>query len=179
MAHQLNAKNKASNGKADARKRSILFVCTGNICRSPLAHRMFERMARERGAAAQFEVDSCGTGAWHAGENADERMRELAKSRGWTLDKKSRRITREDCARFDHIIVMDRGHLRELEAMMRGDAAGFAKVALLRSFDPRATGNADMDVPDPYYGGDAGFERVYDMVERSCAAMLDAFLARE
>lgn len=151
--------------------RSILLVCLGNICRSPLAEGVLRHRARERGLAEQLEVDSAGTGGWHAGEPADPRARATANLRGIRLEGRARQVTLEDARRFDLILAMDRDNLRELETRFAGVEGRHATVRLFRSFDPEAAGPAD--VPDPYYGGDEGFEIVYAMVERTVEALLD------
>lgn len=151
-------------------KTGVLFVCLGNICRSPLAEGVFRHLAAERGLSEQFEVDSAGTGAWHVGEPPDSRSMEVATRHGVELDGTARQVQNGDFTDFDLIVAMDRDNLRNLED--RGhNADGEAPVRLLRSWDPDAGG--DLDVPDPYYDGGSGFDRVYDMVERSCKALLD------
>lgn len=176
----------------------VMFVCSGNICRSPLAHRMFEKLAAERGMAHRFEVESSGTGAWHVGENADSRMRATAARRGWTLNHNAMQLKRRHLEEYDLIFAMDRGHRREIRQMasavaslLRGGREGIGerggrsaeaaasdlngKLRLFREFDPAADGEAD--TPDPYYDGQAAFEEVYDICERTCNAILDAFEA--
>jgi len=153
------------------RKRtSVLFVCLGNICRSPLAEGVFRHVAAERGRGQDFLVDSAGTGAWHVGEPPDRRSIEVAARHGITLNGRARKVRPEDLQRFDLVIAMDRENLEDLEAL--ADANGSrARLHLLREFDPRSAGD---DVPDPYYGGPNGFEAVYEMVRRSCDGLLDA-----
>jgi low molecular weight protein-tyrosine phosphatase len=120
------------------------------------------------GLAAQVEVDSAGTGGWHAGELPDPRTRATARRRGVELGHRARQIEPRDLERFDHVIALDREHLRDLRALARGDRK--ARLALLRSFDDAAP--PDAEVPDPYYGGDDGFEHVYDLCERACRGLL-------
>ncbi len=146
---------------------SVLFVCLGNICRSPLAEGVLDHLARLDGV--DLQVDSAGTGAWHVGERADPRSREVARGNGIHLDGRARRVRDQDLHEFDYVIAMDRANLSDLEAMHRS-ANGSARLHLLREFDPDADG--DLEVPDPYYGGPSGFEEVFDMVERSCRALL-------
>ncbi|MEO1128658.1 MAG: low molecular weight protein-tyrosine-phosphatase [Planctomycetota bacterium] len=160
----------------DDAKIAVLFVCMGNICRSPLAEGMFEHLARERGVLDRFRIDSCGTGGWHTGERADRRMRATAEQRGVELTSRARQIDpaydfpNGNGDGFAHILVMDRqNHIEVLEL-----GAPPERVALLRSFDPTAGETAE--VPDPYYGGQRGFDDVYDMVERACTGLLDALL---
>lgn len=155
------------------RKKRILFVCTGNICRSPLAHRMFEKLASEQNRSLEFIVDSCGTGAWHEGDNADWRMRKTTKLHGWKFNKYARKIQARDIEESDYIYVMDVGHISEIKQMLPPDKQNLLKkVALLRSYDAEAQ-EFEKDVPDPYYGGANAFHEVYAMIERSCKRLLE------
>ncbi|MHC4208935.1 MAG: low molecular weight protein-tyrosine-phosphatase [Planctomycetota bacterium] len=149
---------------------SILFICMGNICRSPLAEALFRHKARDRGVGSRFVVDSAGTGSWHAGERPDGRVRELAERHGVAMDGLARQVTPRDLEHFDHLICMDEGNLRQLMS----DGAPGAKLRLLLECDPAA---AVREVPDPYYGGRRGFEAVYDLVDSACEALLDELLA--
>jgi protein-tyrosine phosphatase len=144
----------------------ILFVCMGNICRSPTAEGVMRRLIDDAGL--DIEVDSAGTGGWHVGEPPDERATIAARRRGVTLSGAARQVRRDDFQRFDLLVAMDRGNLRELLALAPDEEAA-AKVRLLV---------ADADVPDPYYGGDRGFETVLDMVETACRELLDEIRAR-
>lgn len=156
-----------------ARRTSVLFVCLGNICRSPLAEGVFSHLAAEAGLADRFEIDSAGTGGWHVGERPDARARMVAQQHGVELGSHARQIAPEDFERFDYIVAMDHENLRTLQRM--ASAAGSdAEVALLRSYDPLADGD---EVPDPYYGGASGFETVYEMVQRACQELLDRLSA--
>lgn len=153
---------------AEART-SVLFICLGNICRSPLAEGVFRALAEERGVADRFHIDSAGTGGWHVGEPPDPRSTDVAREHGIALTGSARRVEASDLDEFDYLIVMDRqnerdvGHLQELY----GDSA---QLQLLREYDAEAGG--DLDVPDPYYGGSDGFDKVYRMVRRSCEGLL-------
>jgi len=149
---------------------SVLFVCLGNICRSPLAEGVFRALVRDAGLEDRFEIDSAGTSGYHNGESPDPRTLEVARRRGVTLNGVSRRITVDDLRRFDHILAMDHDNLAELNRLA-GRTGIEAQVRLLRQHDPESAG--DLDVPDPYFGGPRGFETVQDIVERSCAALLD------
>jgi protein-tyrosine phosphatase len=146
----------------------ILFVCMGNICRSPTAEGVMRRLVADAGL--DVEIDSAGTGAWHAGEPPDTRATLAARRRGITLEGSAREVTREDFRDFDLLIALDRANLRELLAIAPDEDAA-EKVRLLREFDPGAGG--ELDVPDPYYGGDRGFETVLDMVEAACRGLID------
>lgn len=153
----------------------VLFVCLGNICRSPLAEGVFVHLARSRGVLDRFDVDSCGLGSWHAGEAPDHRAQEVAKRRGVALSCTARKVDpASDFGRFHVLLPMDlenRDRLLEIGAPAE-------RVRLLRSFDPALSGldDREMVVPDPYYGGPEGFDRVYDMIERACAGLLESLL---
>ncbi len=149
----------------------ILFVCLGNIVRSPLAENMFKHLAQQAGKGEDYDADSAGTGGWHVGERPDSRMRQVAARRGFRYDGSARKVRSEDFYDFDWIIAMDRNNQADLLALAPGlDARD--KVRLMREFDP--DGGSGADVPDPYYGGIDGFEYVYDIVERSCRGLLEA-----
>jgi len=138
----------------------VLFVCTGNICRSPTAEGVLRHLAKEAGV--YVHVESAGTGDWHVGHPPDERAQHHARGRGYDLSaQRARQVGPRDFEAFDLIVAMDRGHLRILEHQCpRGHRA---KLRLLV---------AGRDVPDPYYGGPEGFGRVLDMVETACRALL-------
>jgi protein-tyrosine phosphatase len=158
---------------SSARRTSVLFVCLGNICRSPLAEGVFRHLTTLAGLADRFEIESAGTGGWHVGEQPDARSRMVAKQHGVELDSRARQVVPEDFERFDFIVAMDHENLRTLQRMAAA-AGSDAEVALLRSYDPAADGD---EVPDPYYGGASGFETVYEMVLRSCQGLLDRLRA--
>jgi protein-tyrosine phosphatase len=148
-------------------KASILFVCLGNICRSPLAKWVFQDLVRRRGLQDRITIDSCGTGGWHIGDTADPRAAATARSKGLDPKHSARQICADDLNRFDLLVVMDRSNHRDVLAL----GAPPDKVRLMRSFDPALTGQA-MDVPDPYYGGDEGFEHVYTMLVIAAEGLL-------
>ncbi|HUF37915.1 MAG TPA: low molecular weight protein-tyrosine-phosphatase [Anaerolineales bacterium] len=152
-------------------KTRILFVCLGNIVRSPLAENLFAHLAEQAGMGGRYQVDSAGTGGWHAGEQPDVRMRQVAAGRGFDYDGSARQFTPADFDRFDWIIAMDASNRMNLAALARTEA-DVDKIRMMRAFDP--AGSSDDPVPDPYYGGIDGFERVYDIVERSCRGLLEA-----
>jgi low molecular weight protein-tyrosine phosphatase len=146
----------------------ILFVCTGNICRSPTAHGVFLHLVREAGLADRVRVDSAGTHDYHVGEPPDARSQAHAQRRGYDLSAlRARQISRRDFDRFDRILAMDRGHLAILRRMapVRYDGLGL--------FMDYARPSPGPDVPDPYYGAGDGFERVLDMIERAATGLLD------
>jgi protein-tyrosine phosphatase len=150
----------------------VCFVCLGNICRSPTAHGVMEHLVRERRLADVVSVAGAGTGAWHVGARPDQRAQETARRRGFALPGVAQHFTVGDFDRFDHVLAMDRSNLASLQALARDDTDR-AKVQLFRAYDPLATVDDD-EVPDPYYGGPEGFEVVFDMCERTCAALLDS-----
>ena len=151
----------------EPRPTRVLFVCLGNICRSPLGEALFRHHAEAAGLSERFEADSAGTAAYHVGEPPDPRSVETARRRGVPYTGRARRIERDDYYAFDHIVAMDRSNLADIEARRPDDAT--AKIHLLRTFDPDSGGD---DVPDPYYGGPDGFDDVHDIVDRSTRALL-------
>jgi protein-tyrosine phosphatase len=153
---------------------NILFVCLGNICRSPLAEGVFRHLVRQRGLERHFHIDSAGTSGWHVGAPPDARSAETAQRRGITLAGSSRRLTAADLEAFDYVIAMDAENLDAILALAGRSGGARARVHRLREWDPQPD---DGDVPDPYYGGPRGFEHVQDVVERSCAALLDHVVA--
>jgi len=156
----------------------LLFVCMGNICRSPTAEGVMRRLVDEAGLADRVEVESAGTGGWHAGEPPDERATFAARRRGVKLEGAARQVRAADFRDFDLLIAMDRANLRELLAAAPDEDAA-ERVRLLREFDPASSGAPDLDVPDPYYGGDRGFETVLDMVGAACRELLDELRAAD
>jgi protein-tyrosine phosphatase len=156
----------------------ILFVCAGNICRSPTAEGVMRRLVADAGLEGAVEIESAGTGGWHAGEAADARATAAAARRGITLAGVAREVTQEDLERFDLVLAMDRANLVELRAIAPGTRA-LAKVRLLREFDPASAGGEDLDVPDPYYGGARGFDTVLDLVTAACRGLLGDLRARQ
>jgi protein-tyrosine phosphatase len=156
----------------------ILFVCMGNICRSPTAEGVMRKLLRDAGLEGRIGVDSAGTGGWHAGESPDARAASAARRRGIPLDGAARQVIAEDFERFDLLVAMDRDNLAGLLSVAPDDEAR-ARVRLLREFDPASAGAPDLDVPDPYYGGPRGFDAVLDLVEAACRGLLDELQAAE
>lgn len=150
----------------------ICFVCLGNICRSPTAEGVLRHLVAAAKRQQDFSIESAGTAAYHAGEAPDRRSAATARQRGIELAGAARGFVAEDFDRFDHVVAMDRSNLSDLMALARSDEDR-AKLLLLRAFDPRVEDGSNADVPDPYYGGDRGFEDVLDICMRSCAAMLE------
>ncbi len=156
----------------------VLFVCLGNICRSPTAEGTMRALVREAGMEEQIELDSAGTGSWHVGSPPDERATAAAAGRGIALEGAARRVSAADFDDFNLMIAMDSANLSDLRDLASDDRQR-AKVRLLREFDPGSAGTGDLDVPDPYYGAGDGFERVLDMVEASCRGLLAQIEAGE
>jgi low molecular weight protein-tyrosine phosphatase len=148
----------------------ILFVCLGNICRSPTAEGVMRALVREAGLEGQVALDSAGTGSWHEGEAPDARATAAAARRGIALSGAARQVRPEDFEDFDLILAMDASNLSNLRRLAPDDRAR-AKLRLLREFDPAA--DAELDVPDPYYEGPGGFDEVLDLVQAACAALLE------
>jgi low molecular weight protein-tyrosine phosphatase len=149
----------------------ILFVCLGNICRSPTAEGVMRALVREAGLEAEIELDSAGTGSWHTGEEPDRRATAAARARGVELDGSARTVRPRDFEDFDLLLAMDRANLRALQ-QMAPDADARAKVRMLREFDPASAGARDLDVPDPYYGASGGFDEVLDLVQAASRGLL-------
>ena len=155
---------------------SVLFVCLGNICRSPTAEGIFRRDVEVAGLADRVRIDSAGTGSWHAGQPPDERSLRTALRRGVDIGaQRARQASRGDFFDFDLLVAMDRSNRQRLEqirpTLFAGKAA-MAEVRLMLEFAPR------LDVPDPYDGGPEGFERVFDMIEEASAGLLNHVRAR-
>ena len=154
---------------------NVLFVCLGNICRSPLAEAIFKDHVKRRGLSSQISADSCGTSNYHIGENPDPRSVQSAHNHGIPISHKGRQLAITDFEDFDYILPMDAANLRDTIARMQQARDPKADVRLMREFDAQGKGE---DVPDPYYGGEQGFENVYQMLDRSCSALLDHILAQ-
>ena len=149
-------------------KSSVLFVCMGNICRSPTAEGVFRHLVEAEGLGDMIEIDSAGTHAYHVNEPADRRASAAAERRGYSLDGiRARRVAGTDFTRFDYIVAMDRDNLSILQQQVTEDHS-----ASLHLFLEFASASED-EVPDPYYGGAAGFERVLDLVEDASRGLLD------
>jgi protein-tyrosine phosphatase len=148
----------------------ICFVCLGNICRSPLAEGVFQTLINDQGLENQIIVHSAGTGGWHVGASPDARMQATARNKGIKLTSRAQQIEAGDIRRFDLVLAMDRSNLETMQYLCSPEIAA-KKLRLFRSFDPEADG--DMDVPDPYYGRDDGFEHVFQIVHRTCPPILE------
>lgn len=159
-------------------KVAVCFVCLGNICRSPTAEGVFQSFVAVAGRSGEIVIDSAGTGSWHVGQPADARSRAAAAKRGYKLESRARRVDPVDFDRFDYVLAMDGDNLRALQDLHRSlpqvsapASTRSPHVSLLRDFDQTAP--AGSVVPDPYYGGDRGFEEVLDICERACRGLLD------
>jgi protein-tyrosine phosphatase len=147
----------------------------GNICRSPTAEGVMRSLLREQGLEDVVEVDSAGVGDWHLGSAPDARATAAAAARGITLEGAARMVAPHDFTDYDLILAADRRNMRDLRALAPDEAR--ARMHLLREFDPASDGAPDLDVPDPYYGGDEGFEDVLDLVDAACRGLLDRLRA--
>jgi len=159
-------------------RTGVLFVCLGNICRSPLAEGIFLHKAGQRGVLGRFDVDSCGTGAWHVGEPADQRSIAVARRHGIEVPSIARQLDPPgDFARFDWLLAMDRSNVRNL---LRAGADP-ARVRLVRTFDPALTRRREdeLEVPDPYEWAGDGFEMVYQMLDAACEGLLACLLDQD
>jgi protein-tyrosine phosphatase len=157
----------------------VLFVCLGNICRSPLARALFDDMARRRGVAHRFDIDSCGTGDWHTGSGADPRTIAVALKNGLRFDHTARQLhPPADFPRFHVVLAMDRSNRRNILHAGETHALAPRSLHLMRAFDPTLAGapEHELDVPDPYYGGPEGFQHMHDMLTRACDGLLDHLL---
>jgi protein-tyrosine phosphatase len=153
----------------------ICFVCLGNICRSPTAEGVMQHLIEQAGLADRIELDSAGTGAYHVGEKPDRRSAGAALRRGIQLRGCARQFERSDFDDFDYVVAMDSSNHRDLLALCRS-ADDRGKVSLLRDFDPASPRGAS--VPDPYFGGERGFDEVLDICQAACEHLL-ARLRRE
>lgn len=151
----------------------VLFVCLGNICRSPTAHGVFAQLVQMRGLEHKIYIESAGTGGWHVGEAPDRRAQQAAKARGYDLSRlRAQQVEPGDFERFDYILAMDHQNLRDLKAMCPVDYEGMLELFLQFS-------EADVqEVPDPYYGGADGFSQVLDLVESASKGLLKHILDR-
>jgi protein-tyrosine phosphatase len=151
--------------------KKILFVCLGNICRSPAAEGIFNQKIKERDVENFFVVDSAGTGGWHVGSLPDRRMRATALSRGIELNSRSRQIQENDLYEFDQILVMDKDNLQAVKLLIKDqDNPVNSKIKLILSYSKNFQYN---EVPDPYYGGQNGFEKVLDLLDDAMDGLID------
>lgn len=149
-------------------RQRILFVCLGNICRSPLARALFEQRAADRGFTSFFEIDSCGTSGLHAGENADKRTLLNARNNGIVFRHTARQLQSEDANAFDYVIAMDESNVENVTSIFQSIHPQ-KKIHLSRKFEN------NQPVPDPWYGGEEGFEEVFQIIDRNVQLWLDYF----
>lgn len=153
---------------------SVLFVCLGNICRSPTAEAVFRERVIAAGLEQKIRIDSAGTGDWHIGRAPDPRTRDAAARRGYPMDSmRARQVSPQDFYEFDVVLAMDNANLADLQAMQPADVT----VTLGRFLDYSHEAST-REVPDPYYGGEDGFDRVLDLIEGGAEGLLDALRER-
>lgn len=155
-------------------KISVLFVCLGNICRSPLAEAIFRHKVAQRRLNHVFEADSCGTGNYHIGSPPDPRTIANAKKNALPIDHCARQLSEPDLDNFDYVLAMDASNLQNIKRLASAKRNAH-KIALLRDFDPAAAGK---EVPDPYFGNEDGFQEVYELLDNTMDVFLDHLIAK-
>ena len=156
------------------KKVSVLFVCLGNICRSPAAEAIFLKLLNSQGLQDDFLVDSAGTGSWHVGKDADSRMRLAAKQRGIMITSKARQIDINDFINFNYILAMDNSNFENIMKIKnRESQSNFSKVIKIQEF---SSSFSEKEVPDPYFGGEEGFNYVLDILEDSVSGFLQSVI---
>ena len=154
------------------KKISVLFVCLGNICRSPAAEAIFINLLEKKGLTDGFIVDSAGTGSWHIGKKADFRMRIAAEKRDINILSRARQITREDFEKFNYILAMDDSNFKNIQDLKKRTSSNdFSLIKKIQNF---RSVFKDQEVPDPYFGGDDGFDNVLDILEDSVNGFLES-----
>lgn len=152
-------------------KVKVLFVCLGNICRSPLAEGIFRKKVEDKGVGDRFEIDSCGTSNFHIGELPDPRTRANAIRNGIELNHRGRQFSKMDFEDFDYILAMDESNLKNINRLAPPSVK--SKVMKMRHFDDLY---CNADVPDPYYGGEKGFQQVFEILDRSAERLLQQII---
>lgn len=145
----------------------VLFVCLGNICRSPLGEAIFNERVRQKGLQDEFQSDSCGTANYHVGDWPDDRAIKCAKRNGILINHFGRQLKRDDLDKFDLILAMDSSNFQNI--LRLSTESNRAKIKMMRDFDPKGKG----DVPDPYYGGDKDFDEVFEILDRSIEVLIE------
>jgi len=156
------------------KKIKVLFVCLGNICRSPLAEAVFKHKINEKGIADRFEADSCGTANYHVDDTPDPRTIANARKNGVKIDHLGRQLKPRDLEYYDHIFAMDNSNLRNIQALPNASQHS-DKIRLMRDYDPVGTGG---EVPDPYYGHERDFQEVFEILDRSTEALIEALIKK-
>jgi protein-tyrosine phosphatase len=153
------------------RKKRVLFVCLGNICRSPLAEALFKHKIKEKNVEHLFEADSCGTANYHINDLPDARTINNAKKNGVSIDHLGRQLCREDFDKFDYVYVMDKSNLSN--ALLLAGEHHYKKIALMRTHDPIGKGK---DVPDPWPGNEEDFQEVFEILNRSIDQLINTLM---
>lgn len=151
----------------------VLFVCLGNICRSPLAEGIFKQKVEEAGLKELIAIDSAGTSGWHINDPPDQRSLAIARQNGIRLDHSGRQISIKDFDQFDYIVAMDGDNYNDIIRLQGNHNDGKAEILIMREFDDQQSGS---DIPDPYYGGPNGFQLVYDLLDESLSNFLDKII---
>jgi protein-tyrosine phosphatase len=151
----------------------VLFVCLGNICRSPLAEGIFKKKVKDANLGQLITSDSAGTSHWHVDELPDKRSVDIARRNGIELDHYGRQIVQNDLNDFDYIIAMDGDNYNDIIRLKENYGNGKAEIILMRYFDDQQSGT---DIPDPYYGGPNGFQNVFDLLDESLSNFLDKII---
>ncbi|XP_006626454.1 low molecular weight phosphotyrosine protein phosphatase isoform X1 [Lepisosteus oculatus] len=151
--------------------KSVLFVCLGNICRSPIAEAVFRKMATDRGVVGNWRIDSAATSTYEIGNPPDYRGQSCMRKHGISMSHVARQVTKDDFTTFDHILCMDESNLRDLNRKANQVKNSSAKIELLGTYDPEK----QLIIKDPYYGNDEDFETVYEQCLRCCKAFLEEY----
>ena len=151
----------------------VLFVCLGNICRSPLAEGIFKQKVEEAGLKELITIDSAGTSGWHINDPPDQRSSEIARRNGIRLDHYGRQISLNDFEQFDYIVAMDGDNYDDIIRLQGNHSNGKAEILIMREFDDQQSGSG---IPDPYYGGPNGFQLVYDLLDESLSNFLNKII---
>lgn len=159
----------------EEKKYKVLFVCLGNICRSPAGEGIFKHLVHEKGLDKRFVIDSAGTSGWHSGDLPDRRMREHGSKRGYRFDSRSRKFSSSDFDDFDYILAMDDNNYYDIQALVP-DIDSQQKIHRMTDFLQRIQHD---HVPDPYYSGSDGFEFVLDLLEDACEGLLNSILEND
>lgn len=173
--HKIEKRISMNKQNSENKPISILFVCLGNICRSPAAEGIMQHIVDSNDAGHLFRIDSAGIGPWHVGELPDRRMRSHGADHGYDFSTRARQICKTDFAEFDYIVVMDRENYYEVTGMAPTESDK-DKVCMMTDFATSHPGH--YVVPDPYYGGDKGFELVIELLEDACQGLFDSIMKK-